>query len=130
MIHDLLTCFADIIEHLSDISLISLPYLVDREIDMSCQEEAHDEVPRRGRGHARHVTGEAHLPSTLHQLMQEEEHTHVSCKRRRSTRTCQVNELLQHRVRGTCMDNRHMWHGTGGLYEVGQRSLAVGGKED
>jgi hypothetical protein len=73
------------IEHLSDISLISLPYLVDREIDMSCQEEAHDEVARRGRGHARHVTGEAHLPSTLHQLVQEEEHTHVSCKRRRST---------------------------------------------
>ena len=61
--------------------------------------------------------------------MQEEEE-HVSCMRRRSTRTCQVNELLQHRVRGTCMDNGDMWHGNGGLYEVRQRSLAVGGKED
>ena len=50
--------------------------------------------------------------------------------RRRRTCTCQVNELLQHRVRCTCMDNAYISHATRGLYQVGEGCLAVGGKED
>ena len=50
--------------------------------------------------------------------------------RRRRTCTCQVNELLQHRVRCTCMDNAYISHANRGLYQVGEGCLAVGGKED